>query len=101
MTSIFVGNLAPDTTEDQLLELFAGHGTVESITIVSDRDTGHSRGIAFVGMAHSAEALAAISKLNGTMLNGYALRINEARSKPAEDPTQPSSAARDHRRHRT
>jgi len=99
--NIFVGNLTPDTGEEQLLELFAAHGAVASVTIVMDRDTGQSRGIAFIEMANSAEALSAVSSLNGTLLNGQALRVNEARSKPAEDPNQLSSRARDHRRHRT
>ena len=100
MANIFVGNLGQDTTQEQLLELFAPHGAVESVTIVNDRDTGQSRGIAFVEMAQSAEAASAISALNGTMVNGRAIRVNEARSKLGEDATQPSSTARDHRRHR-
>ena len=100
MANIFVGNLGPDTTEEQLLELFAAHGAVESVTIVNDRDTGQSRGIAFIEMGQPAEANAAISALNGTILNGGPLRVNEARSKPGEDASQPSSGARDHRRHR-
>lgn len=100
MTNIFVGNLGPDTTEEQLLELFGAHGRVESLTLVKDRDTGESRGIAFIEMQESAEASSAVSKLNGTILNGRALRVNEARSKVIEDPSQPSSGTRDHRRHR-
>ncbi len=100
MSSIFVGNLGPETEEEQLLELFEVHGAVDSVTIVIDRATGQSRGIAFVQMPQSAEALSAISSLNGTLLNGRPLRVNEARSKPAETPNQLSPRARDHRRHR-
>lgn len=97
---IFIGNLGPEATEEQVLNLFALHGEVEGLTVVKDRDTGQPRGIAFVEMRNAAEAKAAISSLNGGMLNGRALRVNEALSKPEEDLTRPSSRARDHRRHR-
>jgi RNA recognition motif-containing protein len=100
MVNIFVGNLSPHTREEQLLELFAAHGAVASVTIVTDRDTGQSRGIAFVEMLHSAEALSAVSSVNGTLVNGHTLRVNEGRLKPAKNPNQLSSQARDHRRHR-
>ena len=100
MVNIFVGNLSSETGEEQLLELFAAHGKVESVTIITDRDTGQFRGMAFVEMLHSAEALSAISSLNGTLVNGRTLRINEARVKTSPTPNQLSSRARDHRRHR-
>jgi hypothetical protein len=91
MVNIFVGNLSPHTREEQLLELFAAHGAVASVTIVTDRDTGQSRGIAFVEMLHSAEALSAVSSVNGTLVNGHTLRVNEGRLKPAKNPNQLSS----------
>ncbi len=70
MTNVFVGNLDITVTEQQLRELFAAHGAVETITIVKDRDTGEPRGIAFVEMTQATEAQGAISALDGTMLNG-------------------------------
>jgi RNA recognition motif-containing protein len=100
MVNIFVGNLSPDTGEQQVRELFTGHGAVESVTIVMDRDTGQSRGMAFVQMPHSPEALAAVSSLNGKVVNGRPLRVNEARVKADESANQMSSRSRDHRRHR-
>lgn len=100
MMLIFIGNLGPEATEEELRKLFALHGAVDSVTLVKDRDTGQARGIAFVEMRNAAEGETAISSLDGGMLNGRALRVNEARSKPGEDPTRPSSRARDHRRHR-
>jgi RNA recognition motif-containing protein len=99
MTNIFVGNLGPDATEEQLLALFEPHGKVESVTIVKDRDAGHSRGFGFVEMTQAAEAQAAISSLNGTLLNDRPLRVNEARPKPVDNPTGRSSGARDRRHH--
>jgi RNA recognition motif-containing protein len=98
MTNIFVGNLDITATEQQLRELFAAHGTVETVTLVKDRDTGEPRGIAFVEMTQAAEAQAAIAALNGNQLNGRALRVNEARPKLKQDPT-PNFGIRDHRRH--
>lgn len=78
---IFVGNLSYQTTEDQLTDLFSEVGQVESATIVTDRDTGRSRGFAFIEM--DAEAAAkAIEKFNGHELNGRAINVNEARPRP-------------------
>jgi cold-inducible RNA-binding protein len=99
VTNIFVGNLDITATEEQLRELFAAHGNVESITIVRDRDTGEPRGMAFVEMTQATEAQAAISALNGTMVNGRAMNVNEARPKLDGDPIGDSDR-RDHRRHR-
>lgn len=78
---IFVGNLSYQTTEDQLADLFAEAGPVESVTIVTDRDTGRSRGFAFVEMDSEA-ANNAIEKFNGVELNGRAINVNEARPRP-------------------
>ncbi|HXU07408.1 MAG TPA: RNA-binding protein [Blastocatellia bacterium] len=78
---IFVGNLSYQTTEDQLTDLFSEVGQVESATIVTDRDTGRSRGFAFVEMDKDAAAQA-IEKFNGVELNGRAINVNEARPRP-------------------
>jgi len=94
-----VGNLDITVTEQQLRELFAPHGTVETITMVKDRDTGEPRGMAFVEMTQAAEAQGAISALDGMMLNGRAMNLNEARSRLPQDPIR-DSGRRDHRRHR-
>lgn len=78
---IFVGNLSYQTTEDQLSDLFSEAGAVESATIVTDRDTGRSRGFAFIEMDKDAAA-AAIEKFNGVELNGRIINVNEARPRP-------------------
>src|ERR1051325_12209912 len=78
---IFVGNLSYQTTEDQLTDLFSEVGQVESATIVTDRDTGRSRGFAFVEMDPDA-AGKAIERFNGYELNGRAINVNEARPRP-------------------
>jgi len=78
---IFVGNLDFSATEDSIRALFEPYGTVESVNVVTDRDTGRSRGFAFVEMADSSEADRAINGLNGTNLGGRALNVNEARPK--------------------
>lgn len=77
--SLYVGNFPYSTTEDQLRELFGEHGTVESVRIISDRNTGMSRGFGFVDMATEEEAEAAIAALNGTDYNGRALKVNVSR----------------------
>jgi cold-inducible RNA-binding protein len=80
MKRIFVGNLGFNTTEESLRSLFAPHGTVESVNLVTDRDTGRSRGFAFVEMSEG-DANKAIAALNGAILDDRALNINEARPK--------------------
>ena len=82
-TKLYVGNLAFQTTSEELQQLFAGAGTVESASVVEDRMTGRSRGFAFVEMATKEEAAAAIEQLNGKELGGRALKVNEA--KPREN----------------
>ncbi len=77
---LYVGNLPYTSTEDELRELFSRHGTVESVNLIIDRDTGRSRGFAFVEMDPSG-ADAAISALNGQDLGGRSLRIDEARER--------------------
>ena len=78
---IFVGNLSFGATEDTVRSLFETHGTVTSVSIVTDRDTGRSRGFGFVEMTNNAEGDRAIAELNGKELDGRALNINEARPK--------------------
>ncbi|HEY8224913.1 MAG TPA: RNA-binding protein [Pyrinomonadaceae bacterium] len=82
-TKLYVGNLAFQTTSQDLQELFAQAGTVESANIVEDRGTGQSRGFAFVEMSSKEEAAAAIEQLNGKEVGGRALKVNEA--KPREN----------------
>ena len=83
MTNIFVGNLSYQTNQQALEEAFAAYGAVERVSIVTDRDSGHPRGFAFVEMTDRNEAANAIAGLNGSDLNGRALNVNEA--KPRED----------------
>jgi cold-inducible RNA-binding protein len=82
MTNIFVGNLSYQTTQEDLHAAFSAFGTVERVNIVTDRDTGQPRGFAFVEMTERTDAERAITKLNGTDLNGRTLNVNEARPKP-------------------
>lgn len=79
MTNIFVGNLSYATTESELESAFGEYGAVERVSVVRDRDTGQSRGFAFVEMTNSAEANNAIKALNGREVNGRAINVNEAR----------------------
>src|SRR2546430_11671190 len=82
-TKLYIGNLAFQTTSQELQELFAQAGTVESASVVEDRMTGRSRGFAFVEMSTKEEATAAIDQFNGKELGGRALKVNEA--KPREN----------------
>lgn len=79
MKNIYVGNLPFSTTENELQQLFESHGTVNRVSMVTDRDTGRPRGFAFVEMANDSEGQAAIEALNGTQSGGRALTVNEAR----------------------
>lgn len=81
MKNLYVGNLTFSTTENDLREMFAPYGAVERVSLVTDRDTGRSRGFGFVEMSSDAEAAAAISALNGKDSGGRALTVNEARPK--------------------
>lgn len=80
---LYVGNLAYQTSSDDLQQLFAKAGTVESASVVEDRDTGRSRGFGFVEMSSKEEGTAAIQQFNGQELGGRALNVNEA--KPREN----------------
>ena len=76
---LYVGGLPYATTEDELEELFAEHGTVESVRVITDRMTGRSKGFGFVEMSSSEEAEVAAEKLNNSELEGRTLVVNEAR----------------------
>ena len=80
---IFVGNLSFETTSKDLETLFATCGTCESAAVITDRDTGRSRGFGFVEMSSSSEAQKAISTLNSHELQGRALKVSEANERPA------------------
>jgi len=82
MKNIFVGNLDFSATEASVRSLFERYGNVERVNVVTDRDTGRSRGFAFVEMTDATEADRAITELNGTDLDGRSLNVNEARPKP-------------------
>ncbi|MGH9466397.1 MAG: RNA recognition motif domain-containing protein, partial [Terriglobales bacterium] len=92
MKSIFVGNLSFSATDAELRTLFENHGAVTRVTLMMDRETGRSRGFAFVEMANDEEALAAIAALNGSSLGARTLNVNEARprgERPAGGPGRP------------
>lgn len=80
---LYVGNLSYGVDSSALEQLFSAHGTVQSAEVISDRDTGRSKGFGFVEMGSDAEAQAAIAALNGQQHEGRALTVNEA--KPRED----------------
>jgi RNA recognition motif-containing protein len=78
-TKLYVGNISFNTSNQDLIELFSGAGTVTSANIIEDRETGRSRGFGFVEMSSSEEAQNAISEFNGRELDGRALKVNEAK----------------------
>lgn len=82
-SKLYVGNLSYNTTSSDLEQLFAQHGTVQSAEVISDRETGRSKGFGFVQMASDAEAQAAIAAVNGQEHDGRSLTVNEA--KPREE----------------
>jgi cold-inducible RNA-binding protein len=82
-TKLYVGNLSFNTSVGDLEKMFGESGTVQSANIIEDRETGRSRGFAFVEMSSSEEANAAIAALNGKEIDGRSLKVNEA--KPRED----------------
>lgn len=81
MKKIFVGNFAFTVNEEYLRQLFEPYGKVDSVSVVTDRDTGRARGFGFVEMSNDEEAKAAIAALNGTDSGGRALNVSEARPK--------------------
>ena len=78
MKKLYVGNLPYTSNEDELRDLFAGHGNVHSVNVITDRDTGRNRGFAFVEM-DDADATTAMESLDGTDFGGRSLKVNEAR----------------------
>lgn len=81
MKNIFVGNLSFGATEDSLRSLFEAYGTVDRVSIVTDRETGRSRGFGFVEMSNDEEGDRAIAAVNGKDLDGRTMNVNEARPK--------------------
>ncbi len=98
MQKIYVGNLNFAASEEELRTLFAGHGAVETVTIVRDRASGQSRGFGFVGMTDISQAGNAISALNGALLGGRALKVSEALPKIEPGRVKDSLLLRDYRR---
>ncbi|MBI4459338.1 MAG: RNA-binding protein [Acidobacteria bacterium] len=82
MKNVFVGNMSFQTTESELRALFEPFGEITRVQVMTDRDTGRSRGFAFVEMANDEDANKAIAALNGKEVDGRALNVNEARPKP-------------------
>ena len=80
---LYVGNLGYDVGDPDLQQLFGGHGTVESASVIMDRSTGQSKGFGFVEMSTDAEAQAAIAALDGKEHGGRAIKVNEAKPRPA------------------
>jgi len=81
LKNIFVGNLDFNTSEDELRQLFEAHGQVDRVSIMTDRETGRSRGFGFVEMVNAEDGDKAIAALNGTQVGGRKLNVNEARPK--------------------
>ncbi len=81
MKNLYVGNLPHSTSESELRTVFEAHGSVDRVSIVTDRETGRSRGFAFVEMSNSGEADKAIAALDGSQLGGRTLKVNEAKPK--------------------
>ena len=88
MTSIYVGNLPFSASEDEIRDMFAAFGAVQSVKLINDRETGRPRGFGFVEMDPSAAA-AAIQALNGADMGGRVLRINEAQERAPRPPRRP------------
>jgi RNA recognition motif-containing protein len=78
---LYVGNLPYSATEQSLREAFATSGTVDSVSVITDRDTGQSKGFAFIEMSTDQEAQAATQAMNGKMLDGRQIKVNEAKPK--------------------
>jgi cold-inducible RNA-binding protein len=79
--NIFVGNLSFNTAEDELRQVFEAYGQVDRVSIMTDRDTGRSRGFGFVEMTNAEDAEKAIAALNGSQVGGRTINVNEARPK--------------------
>ncbi len=81
MKNIFVGNLSFNTNEDELRQMFESYGQVDRVSIMTDRDTGRSRGFGFVEMSSNEDGEKAIAALNGSQIGGRTINVNEARPK--------------------
>jgi RNA recognition motif-containing protein len=99
MENIFVENLSPTTTEQDLRSIFEAFGEVLSVTVVTDRDTGGPRGLAFIEMSGDAQAQSAIAALNGRIVDEHRLSVTPARPKPV-DREAIHQQMRRHRQHR-
>ncbi len=97
MTSIYVGNLAHEATEDDLRQVFGEFGAVSNVTIIKDRETGRPRGFAFVEMPDGSQAAGAIKGLNLKEISGRAITVNEARPK-TDRPRRGGGGGRFHNR---
>jgi RNA recognition motif-containing protein len=93
MAKIYVGNLPFSASESDVRTLFAQHGTVENVSLPTDRETGRPRGFGFVEMSQ-ADAARAIQNLNGYSMNGRPLRVNEAQDKPRTGGGRPGGGFR-------
>lgn len=82
-TRLYVGNLSFNTSQDSITAAFSGSGEVREVSMPTDRETGQPRGFAFVTMGTEQQANAAISSMNGQMLDGRSLKVNEAQERPA------------------
>jgi RNA recognition motif-containing protein len=80
-SKLYVGNLSFDSTEADLTDLFGRHGSVESVAVITDRETGRARGFAFVEMSEASAAQDAIRALDGTDFGGRSIKVNEAQDK--------------------
>ncbi len=80
-SKLYVGNLSFDSTEADLKDLFGRHGSVESVAVITDRETGRARGFAFVEMSEASAAQDAIRALDGTDFGGRSIKVNEAQDK--------------------
>lgn len=97
-TNIYVGNLPFSATVEEVRDLFEAHGTVESVNLITDRETGRLRGFGFVEMSSDAEASAAIAALHGSQFKGRTLTVNEARPRPQRDSGGPRGSVSSDRR---
>ena len=82
---LYVGNLSFSSTEADLREIFGRHGSVESVSVITDRETGRPRGFAFVEMAEASAAQDAIRALDGSDLGGRSIKVNEAQDRNSQD----------------
>jgi RNA recognition motif-containing protein len=97
-TNIYVGNLPFSATVEEVRDLFEPHGTVESVNLITDRETGRLRGFGFVEMSSDAEASAAIAALHGSQFKGRTLTVNEARPRAQRDGGDPRGSVSSDRR---